>query len=184
MDERNIKGVIIGVLMIVGFIGIMVFIMNYDKKTVEKIDTSEAEKIIEERKKEKEKKVEEPHSTYYVKLDEDRNLVSDVDEKCYDDYDCSPKKEHNTLKITDSEYKLVMDLYNGLYTKEWPNNTKATFIVAVASLAEGDKEMYSSNIDGWSLYKKYDNNVDGKVTYREFAEYVLDVFTYREINRD
>ena len=40
MDERNIKGVIIGVLMIVGFIGIMVFIMNYDKKTVEKIDTS------------------------------------------------------------------------------------------------------------------------------------------------
>ena len=44
MDERNIKGVIISVLMIIVFTGILFFIMNNDKKRVESIDTSENNK--------------------------------------------------------------------------------------------------------------------------------------------
>ena len=201
MDERNIKGVIISVLMIIVFTGILFFIMNNDKKRVESIDTSEEKKIIKERQKEDSKEEEEEvkeekelssfksfelsykkeddsEAIYYVKLDEDRNLVSQVEEKCIDRYDCSSNKENYNLIITDYEYKMVIDLYNKLYTNEWPKNSKELFVTTVSYLAGGNKELYSNNTNGWGMYKSYDINNDGKVLYREYATYVLESFTY------
>ena len=209
MDERNIKGVIICVIMLIGLVFAMFFITKNDEKRVSSIDTSEAEKIIEERKKEdgsseeegqkdqeeieieKEKELttfksfelsytrsEEPFSSYYIKVDEERNLTSNVDEKCSNNDDCYPSKEQNTLRLSDQEYKLVIDLYNKLYTEEWPSNTKESYIVIVSRLAKGDEKMYSSETNCWELFEKYDRDDDGKVLYREYGEYALEVFAY------
>ena len=43
-DERNIKGIIASVLMIIGLIVAMFVITGMDKKRVQSIDTSEAKK--------------------------------------------------------------------------------------------------------------------------------------------
>ena len=202
-DERNIKGIIASVLMIIGLIVAMFVITGMDKKRVQSIDTSEAKKIIKEKKKkateavdkdesvgtQKEltafksfelgyKREEDPKSSYYIKLDENRDLVSDVDEVCSREIACNPRKENNSLKLTDYEYKLVIDLYNKLFTEEWPKNSKESFVLTISQLAIGEKTMYSSNTNGWALYRKYDRNSDGNVTYREYAIYTLEVFKY------
>ena len=207
MDERNIRGVIICSIMILGLVVAIFFIMRNDKKRVNSIDTSEAEKIIEDRykedtsKEEEEKKEEEkekpekelsnfksfelsynrdeePVASYHIKLGEDGILTSNVDEQCSKEIACSTNKEHNQLRLTEYEYKLVIDLYNKLYTDDWPKNTKESFVVTVSRLANGNKEMYSSSTNGWGLYKKYDTDNDGVVLYREFGKYVLEVFSY------
>ncbi len=201
MDERNIKGVIVGSIMIIGFVVAIFFIMGNDKKRVNSIDTSEAEKIIKEREEEKEeekkdekeekkeistfksfelsyKREEVPKASYYIKLDENRYLTTSVDEDCFAESICTPNKENNTLLLTDYEYKLVIDLYNKLYTDEWPKETKGSFVVTVSRLANGNKEMYNNNTNGWGMYQMYDADNDGRVLYREYGKYALEVFNY------
>ena len=50
----------------------------------------------------------------------------------------------------------IIDLYNKLFTEEWPKNSKESFVLTVSQLAIGEKTMYSSNTNGWALYRKYD----------------------------
>ena len=193
--------------MLLGLIVALFLIMRNDRKRVNSIDTSEAMNVIEERKKkekEEEKKkekeeiekkekelstfnsfelsfnrTEEPPANYYIKVGEDRTLKSVVEEICSNKDECnSNTKEQNDLRLTDYEYRLIIDLYNRLYTDEWPDNTKESFIVSVARLANGNKELYNSSGNGWGLYSKYDMDNDGRVLYREYGRYILEVFSY------
>ena len=199
MDERNIHGLIISVLIIIGLIIVLFFIVNNDRKRVDSLTVEEIENknVEEEPKKEEEKKEEEketkelsnftsfelsyttdsdPISSYSVSLNSNKELISHIDENCPKESECVPLKEDNNVILSDEDYKIVIDLYNRLYTEEWANNSKGSFVVLVSKLSMGDGELYNNTSHGWTLYQKYDKDNDGIVSYSEFAKYSLENF--------
>ena len=199
MDERNLHGLIISVLIIIGLIIALFFIVNNDRKRVDSLTVEEIENknVEEEPKKEEEKKEEEketkelskftsfelsyttdsdPISSYSVSLNSNKELISHIDENCPKESECVPLKEDNNVILSDDDYRLLINLYNRLYTEEWANNSKGSFVVLVSKLAMGDRELYNNTSHGWAIYQKYDKDNNGIVSYSEFAKYSLENF--------
>ncbi len=206
MDEKNIKGVIGCILILVVLLIAILFISKRDQDRVAEIDVSEAEEIIKNREqenkkeedeeeddkeKEKEKQLttftsfnleyeitEGQNSSYKVSLDNNKLLTATVYETCTREIVCNPIDETNTLQLNDYEYRVILGLYNRLYTNEWPEKSKESFIIIVARMASGNKVMYNNTTNGWEMYSTYDLDNDGKVLYREFGRYALETFKY------
>lgn len=199
MDERNLHGLIASVLIIIGLIIALFFIVNNDRKRVDSLTVEEIENknVEEEPKKGEEKKEEEketkelsnftsfelsyttdsdPNSSYSVSLNSNKELISHIDENCPKESECVPLKEDNNVILSEGDYRLVINLYNRLYTEEWANNSKGSFVVLVSKLAMGDRELYNNTSHGWAIYQKYDKDNNGIVSYSEFAKYSLENF--------